>query len=549
MEAAAVGAQPTGTILVVDDEASVRALFARTLRDAGYAVLEATDGIEAIELLDSHGVALVLLDSTMPRLGGLGVIRELRRRPATRTLPIILVTAKAELEDRVLGLAAGADDYLAKPVALDELQARVQAQLRSHAAWIETSEREAAQRRAMTAILRRVRTGDSAEHAAGAIVAELLPVLGVDALALASVQPDGSIVPLAASGSWSDEVRPGIPIEQALARRLREHLADGPWVVELGSNGVGRRPAGGVAVALPLDGPDGPFGVLVVRVDSGRRGPRDIARRLPLLLQLADLTAPALRELVEAGGTQLQRRAALKAVISDRAFQPHFQPVVALADRAVFGYEALTRFADGTPPDRVFAEAARLGLGRELERATLAAAVGAARNLPAAALLGLNVSPAFVLSGDLPDILAYADRPVVIELTEHAPIEDYAAVKAALARVQPPVEVAVDDAGSGYASLRHILALKPAYVKLDLSWIRDIDEDPARQSLVAGLSHFAGEVGCRLVGEGVETEAEAGTLLRLGVPLGQGYLFGRAAPAPPAAANEGWSDPDASPLG
>jgi EAL domain-containing protein (putative c-di-GMP-specific phosphodiesterase class I) len=73
-------------------------------------------------------------------------------------------------------------------------------------------------------------------------------------------------------------------------------------------------------------------------------------------------------------------------------------------------------------------------------------------------------------------------------------------------------------------------------VKLDLSWVRDIDADPARQALVAGLAHFAAETGCALIGEGIETEAERSTLLRLNVPLGQGYLFGRPAPAGKAAA-------------
>ncbi len=105
---------------------------------------------------------------------------------------------------------------------------------------------------------------------------------------------------------------------------------------------------------------------------------------------------------------------------------------------------------------------------------------------------------------------------------------------AALARIQPHVQVAVDDAGSGYASLRHILALRPAYVKLDIGWVRDIDADTARQALVGGprsLRH-----GGRLPAHrwGIETEAERETLLRLGVPLGQGYLFGHPAPAPEA---------------
>jgi EAL domain-containing protein (putative c-di-GMP-specific phosphodiesterase class I) len=69
-------------------------------------------------------------------------------------------------------------------------------------------------------------------------------------------------------------------------------------------------------------------------------------------------------------------------------------------------------------------------------------------------------------------------------------------------------------------------------VKLDLSWVRGIEADGARQAMVAGLVHFATEVGCQIIGEGIETEAELATLFRLRVPLGQGYLLGRPLPAP-----------------
>jgi DNA-binding response OmpR family regulator len=125
----------SGPILIVDDEPALRRLFARVLRDAGYDTLEAADGVEALELLERQTVALILVDSTMPRLDGVGVIRAVRDREATRTLPVILVTGMSSLEDRVGGLEAGADDYLVKPVEIDELVARVRAQLRSHAVW------------------------------------------------------------------------------------------------------------------------------------------------------------------------------------------------------------------------------------------------------------------------------------------------------------------------------------------------------------------------------------------------------------------------------
>ena len=525
-----------GPVLVVDDEPAIRSLFVRALRDAGYDTLEAADGVQALELLKRHSVALILLDSTMPRLDGAGVIRAIRQREATRTLPVILVTAKGDLKDRVEGLEAGADDYLAKPVTLDELVARVHAGVRSHATWTQAIERGAEDRRRMTTALRRVRGDGSPELRARSLVEELMPALRLDGLALVAFTPDERAVPLAMEGRWPELDRlgrPGIALEQDLARELRSRAAEGPWVRRLAASGQHPAPAGGREVAgLPLPGRDGPLGLILFGASLGRHT-GGIAQRMPLLLEVADVTAALLRADLEPDQEQVRARASLEAIIAGQAFTPHFQPLVSLADRAIVGHEALTRFADGTPPDIRFAEAERLGLGHELELATLRAALQAAASLPNTTFLALNVSPSLVLVGeDLGLALAARAQELVLEITEHARIDDYAALRAALCRIDPPVKVAVDDAGSGYASLAHILALRPAYVKLDLSWIRDIETDPARQALVAGLVHFAAEMGCALIGEGIETEAELRTLRRLGVPLGQGFLLGRPLPAP-----------------
>ena len=78
---------------------------------------------------------------------------------------------------------------------------------------------------------------------------------------------------------------------------------------------------------------------------------------------------------------------------------------------------------------------------------------------------------------------------------------------------------------------RHILSLNPAIVKLDIDWVRGIDADPVRRSMVLGLAYFASATGCELAAEGIETESERATLLDLGVGLGQGYLLGRPAPS------------------
>jgi EAL domain-containing protein (putative c-di-GMP-specific phosphodiesterase class I) len=116
-------------------------------------------------------------------------------------------------------------------------------------------------------------------------------------------------------------------------------------------------------------------------------------------------------------------------------------------------------------------------------------------------------------------------------VTEHTAITDYPAFRAAMAALGPNVEFAVDDAGTGFASLRHIVELRPAFVKLDRSLIAGIESDDARQAMIVGLCHFASVTGCRLIVEGIETDSELSVLRGLAIELGQGYLLGRPLPA------------------
>ena len=120
-------------VFVVDDDAAVRESLGRALRLEGYDVELAADGAEALERLESDGadVDLVVLDVLMPAVDGLEVCRRLRRNGSR--LPVLMLTARDEVADRVAGLDAGADDYVVKPFALAELLARVRALLRRSA--------------------------------------------------------------------------------------------------------------------------------------------------------------------------------------------------------------------------------------------------------------------------------------------------------------------------------------------------------------------------------------------------------------------------------
>ncbi|MFD7583129.1 response regulator transcription factor, partial [Kitasatospora sp. NPDC059817] len=116
------------TVLVVEDDPGVRNTLDHLLRFEGYRVLTTTDGQEALELLEHRRPDLAVVDVVMPRLDGLALCRMLRRRGDR--LPILVLTARHQLGDRVAGLDAGADDYLAKPFATEELLARIRALLR-----------------------------------------------------------------------------------------------------------------------------------------------------------------------------------------------------------------------------------------------------------------------------------------------------------------------------------------------------------------------------------------------------------------------------------
>ena len=232
------------------------------------------------------------------------------------------------------------------------------------------------------------------------------------------------------------------------------------------------------------------------------------------------------------------RRRCVQAVLDAGGPQILVQPIVDLTTGAVVGGEALSRFA-GKPaqgPDRWFADAIDVGLGSELELSAIRLALAKLEAMPGSAYLSINMSPSTASSTAFVDLLGCSevalDR-VVIELTEHSDVSDYVLLRVALANLRDMgVRIAIDDTGAGFASLSHVLKLRPDIVKLDIDLIRGIHTDPARQSLVSGLVIFAKEIGTQLLAEGIETAHELSTLREIGVMYGQGYYLGTPATLP-----------------
>lgn len=211
-----------------------------------------------------------------------------------------------------------------------------------------------------------------------------------------------------------------------------------------------------------------------------------------------------------------------------------FQPIIELTTSRCAAVEALSRFPHRSevPPDVWFAEAAEVGLGIALELSAIASAARSLPSVPPGALLSVNASARTIGSPALLDLLRGmpADR-IIVELTEQEAVDDYPRLHRELHSVRNlGARLAVDDAGGGFASLRHILELEPFAIKLDRLLIVDVDTDPARRALVSSLVQFSEATGSWLIAEGIETEDELRVLTELGVPYGQGYFLGRPGP-------------------
>ncbi len=257
-------------------------------------------------------------------------------------------------------------------------------------------------------------------------------------------------------------------------------------------------------------------------------------RDMQLMRAFADVIADRIDEQHAAQRVQRETVARIRHAMDSGAPRIVYQPIYALRPQRLEGFECLSTFdlEPRRPPNVWFDAAAGAGLGTELELHALHKAL---EMLPAFAphlSLSINCSPAAVLDGSLARTLEFADLSrIVVEITEHATVDNYTTLAATLQPLRDRgARLAIDDAGAGYASMRHILNLQPDVIKLDMSITRGIDTDASRRALARGLILFAHDIGSGITAEGVETEDEARTLGDLGVDHLQGYLLGRPMP-------------------
>lgn len=301
-----------------------------------------------------------------------------------------------------------------------------------------------------------------------------------------------------------------------------------PELVELE---ITRTAAIGSFVGVPVHCPGGAVWGTLTGLNHAPRADLD-ERSVASLELLADLVCFD----AEDYGRQEQVRRDISGFIGAGGFDVAYQPVMDVQTGQCLGLEALARFpAPYAAPDELFTAAEQVGLGIELERAVARRALEVVPSLSAGQFLALNMSPnamferarSAVTRGDLP-----LSR-VVVELTERASIAAYARLRDDLRPLRERgLRIAVDDAGAGYASLRHVLELRPDFIKLDRWLIDGLADDRARRVAVFSFVALARELGARVIAEGVERSEDLAAVRELGLHAAQGYLLGRPSTSP-----------------
>ncbi|UZP68049.1 GGDEF domain-containing protein [Desulfovibrio mangrovi] len=228
-----------------------------------------------------------------------------------------------------------------------------------------------------------------------------------------------------------------------------------------------------------------------------------------------------------------------KSVLQTRSIQTLYQPIVSFPSGDIMAWEALSRGPEQSPfrsPDILFDLAEEMGMLFALERVCRENAIVRADALAENQKLFLNIHPRTLTDpgftpGSTREIIekvGLKPENIVLEITERHSIRDFSLFYKTLDHYRGQgFQVAIDDAGTGYSGLSTIAELKPNFIKIDMSLIRNIDRDPVRRALLETIVAFADKIDSKVIAEGIETQEEASTLLQIGTHFGQGYYLGR----------------------
>ncbi len=533
-------------LLIADDDEDVVRLLKLFLRPLDCEILTAADGEEALAVAQSRLPDVVLLDVMMPKRSGWEVCQALKAVQRTAHIAVVLSTARGDVKDRLTGLQLGADDYLVKPFNRDEVVKRIGALLERR--------RRAAAPAAPPA---RVNENMLFDRATGLPTVPMaldrlketlidqgqIGIVYIDIEQFESIEaeygwaffdeflrcaaefvsseartrfPKAVVAANVVAGSsffisFEPRGRPREPSFEALAGDLRHKLVDS------------------MRQRFPAM-QQGQIGFFVGAVCIEYRPPIRLERQIYQGMQIA---ADAVRDAEQQRKKQLTRE--LRDIIRRKRVTTLFQPIVRAREETVFGYEVLTRgpaHSSFRNSDMLFAFARETKLSWALEAIALDAALRRLKSFDFEErkfLLNLEAEMFEESEFRIHDMVSFFSEHrghFVFELTERAAIEDYAVFRRLLDEFREKgIEVAIDDAGSGYASLEAIAALAPDYLKITKGLVSTLTFEPIKQDLVKMLVELAGKINAKTIAEGIETAEELESCRDLGIDLLQGYYL------------------------
>jgi EAL domain-containing protein (putative c-di-GMP-specific phosphodiesterase class I)/CheY-like chemotaxis protein len=533
-------------LLIADDDDDVVRLLKLFLRPLDCEILTAADGEEALAVAQTRLPDVVLLDVMMPKRSGWEVCQALKAMQRTADIAVVLSTARGDVKDRLTGLQLGADDYLVKPFNRDEVVKRIGALLE--------------RRRRMpapTGPAPRVNENMLFDRATGLptvpMVLDALKEILIDQSQIGIVFVDiEQFESIEAEYGWAffDEfLRCAAEFITGEARSRFPHaivaasvVGGSSFFIFFETRGLPREPSLEI-VAQDLRQKlvdsmrhrfpamqQGQIGFFVGAACIDYRPPLRLERQIYHGMQLA---GDAVRDAEQQRKKQLTRE--LRDIIRRKRVATLFQPIVHAREGTVFGYEVLTRgpaHSSFRNSDMLFAFARDAKLSWALEAISLDAALRRLKSFEFANrkfLLNLEAEMFEESEFRLHDMVAFFSEHrghFVFELTERAAIEDYAVFRRLLDEFREKgIEVAIDDAGSGYASLEAIAALSPDYLKITKGLVSTLAAEPIKQDLVKMLVDLAGKIGAKTIAEGIETVEEFETCRDLGIDLLQGYYL------------------------
>ena len=568
-------------LVIAEDEPALRENLQWMLELEGFSVRAAANGQEALSLCLQETPDLLLTDVMMPELDGYSLVRALRQHQTLATLPIIMLTAKADRSDVRAAMNRGADDYLTKPYRREELLEAIHARLAHSARLGAAAQRlqtEARQRDPLTLLPGREwftqmlstcvasdrvlgftsgmvclgldgfsKVNDSLGAAIGdrvlrEVAARLLEHTGTGADAPCGQTPCGTVVARLGSDLFAVRLR-NVPQASSLEEPMRAMLAElaRPYLIEghtlflTGCAGASQFPVqAATAHALLLNAESALH-------HAKARGPGS-----------ALLFDPAMNQQV---ARRLRLHNDLHRALDLQELQVYYQPQICIATGNLTGFEALMRWQHPTmgwiSPAEFIPVAEESGIIVQLGAWVMRTAAQQAAHWLAQGhtnfRMAVNLSVRQFVANNLPDLVrsvlqetGLPPHMLELEVTESLALHSVATTLSTLhACKELGVQLAMDDFGTGYSSLSYLKRYPINTLKIDQAFIRNLHQDPGDAAITQAIVAMAHSFGMSVTAEGVETMAQLEFLRNLGCENFQGYLF--SPPVPPAQAQLGFA--------